>query len=214
MATQAPSAQQHQPSQPSTSEENPSAQFDLAITVLLFSWPALTLAVESSWGGPTSSDKREWFCGAISDLFVSRPETDAEDLEEVLIQVMGDEFDVAVDDGSCEEVAIEICRAREEIAKGEFGRVKRMWEVYQEKQRKGGKKSVFKKVEVNEEDQETDEEVEGENGQVEEQSGKFNWADDVEMEDPPAVLEAAPRQMVEPEIDDDGFTKVVSKRRR
>jgi hypothetical protein len=33
----------------------------------------------------------------ISDMLADRPETDAVDLEEVLIQVMNDEFDVAVD---------------------------------------------------------------------------------------------------------------------
>jgi hypothetical protein len=33
-------------------------------------------------------------------MLADRPETDAVDLEEVLIQVMNDEFDVAVDDES------------------------------------------------------------------------------------------------------------------
>ena len=183
---------------------SPSAQLDLAITLTLYSWPALSLAVESSWGGPTSSDKRDWFCGAIADLFTSRPETDAADLEDVLIQVMNDEFEVAVDDDSAGDIADRICELKSEIEKGDHSRVQKMWEEFKTKsQRAGGDPaSLFKKVEARDEDQETDDE--------EDDGGES----DVDMEDAPATNARPPRQREEPEVDEDGFTKVASRKKR
>ncbi|RMJ28561.1 hypothetical protein PHISP_00608, partial [Aspergillus sp. HF37] len=127
-------------SQPSTSgtDQQPTP-LDLGIMLALHDWPALTMAVASSWGGPTSSDKRDWLCGAISDMLGERPETDAEDLEDVLTQVMSDEFDVVVDDESAAGVAREIMEIRGLTARGETVRVKEMWEDWvRRKGQKGG----------------------------------------------------------------------------
>ncbi|KFZ12585.1 hypothetical protein V501_04138, partial [Pseudogymnoascus sp. VKM F-4519 (FW-2642)] len=100
--------------QPSSSgeptSEQKSAQLDLGISLSLFLWPALTLAVQNNWGGPSSSDKRDWFGGAISEYVTSSTEVDEEDVEAMLVQVMLDEFEVAVDDGSAGEVADDIIR--------------------------------------------------------------------------------------------------------
>lgn len=184
----------HIPQETPDQDQSQTAQLDLAITLILNSWPALTLAVQSSWGGPTSGEKRDWLCGAISDLFADRPETDADDLEEVLVQVMNDEFEVAVDDGSAGDIADRICVVREEVLKGEFGTVKALWEEWKEK---GDKKVVFSKVE--EEDQETD--------------GEDEEDEDVDMEDAPPAPQP-PRERIEPEVDEDGFTKVVGRKRK
>ena len=182
------------------------AQLDLGVSLILSSWPALTLAVQSSWGGPTSVEKRDWFCGAIADLFSDRPDTDALDLEEVLLQVMNDEFDVVVDDGSAAEIAGKIIEIRAEIGKGQLDRLGRLWEEW--KTRKGGREArdMFKRVETGEEDQDTD-------GDEEE------WVDDEDddEEDGDVVMEDVsrqPRERTEPEVDEDGFTKVVGKKKR
>ncbi|KAL1955698.1 hypothetical protein VTO42DRAFT_8170 [Malbranchea cinnamomea] len=202
---------QQQPPSTSSDPELPasdsaSAQLDLAITLILNSWPALTLAVQSSWGGPNSAEKRDWLCGAVADLFTSRPETDAEDLEEVLVQVMNDEFDVVVDDESAGEIADRICEVRQEIMKGEYGRVKALWEEWKAKgERK--QREVFQRVDVQDEDQETDSDEEDDD--VGEDSDM-----DVDMEDAPPVQPPQPRERIEPEVDEDGFTKVVGRRRR
>lgn len=173
---------------------------DLAITLVLNNWPALTLAVQSNWGGPTSSDKRDWLCGAISDMLNERPETDAEDLEDVLIQVMNDEFEVMVDDESAGSVAAEIMEFKEQTARGEFGAIQQLWETWQRKgQEKASAASMFKKVDVRDEDQETDDEEDEEE------------EEDVEMGEAPTLVRA-PREKVEPEVDEDGFTMVKKKR--
>ncbi|KAJ5595030.1 uncharacterized protein N7459_001238 [Penicillium hispanicum] len=175
---------------------------DLGITLALNNWPALTLAVQSNWGGPTSNDKRDWLCGAISEMLSDRPETDAEDLEDVLIQVMNDEFDVVVDDESAGNVADEIMEMKAQTARGDFGPIQTMWEAWQKKsQQKSAASGMFKKVDARDEDQETDDEPDESDG------------GDVDMNDAPALVRA-PREKVEPEIDDDGFTKVAGKKKR
>ncbi|KAJ5669720.1 hypothetical protein N7462_010790 [Penicillium macrosclerotiorum] len=172
---------------------------DLAITLALNNWPALTLAVQSNWGGPTSDDKRAWLCGAISDMLSDRPETDAEDLEDVLIQVMNDEFDVVIDDESAGNVAAEIMEFKAQTTRGEFAIIQQMWENWQKKsQQKSSAAKMFKQVEAQDEDQETDDDEDSE-------------GDDVEMGEAPSLVRA-PREKPEPEIDEDGFTMVKKKR--
>lgn len=173
---------------------------DLAITLVLNNWPALTLAVQSNWGGPTSGDKRDWLCGAISDMLNERPETDAEDLEDVLIQVMNDEFEVMIDDESAGNVAAEIMEFKAQTTRGEFGAIQELWETWQKKsQQKSSAASMFKKVDARDEDQETDD------------SEDDSEDEDVEMGEAPSLVRA-PREKVEPEIDEDGFTMVKKKR--
>ncbi|KAE8322372.1 Pre-rRNA-processing protein TSR2-domain-containing protein [Aspergillus sergii] len=178
-----------------------SSYLDLGITLAIHNWPALTLAVQSNWGGPTSSDKRDWLCGAISDMLNDRPETDAEDLEDVLIQVMNDEFDVVIDDESAVPVAEEIMEVRGLVAKGDFGPIKQMWENYQTKsqQKASNVAAAFKRGEDEDQDSDDDDEEEDE--------------EDVDMGEAPALVRA-PKEKVEPEVDEDGFTKVVGKKKR
>ncbi|KGO76165.1 Pre-rRNA-processing protein TSR2 [Penicillium italicum] len=170
---------------------------DLAITLTINNWPALSLAVQSNWGGPNSSEKRDWLCGAISDMLADRPETDAADLEEVLVQVMSDEFDVAVDDESAADIADLIMELKAQTDRGEFGTIQQMLEKFQKKSQNRSAAAQFQKVETADEDQETDAESDD---------------DDVDMGDAPNLVRA-PRERAEPEIDDDGFTKVVGKKR-
>src|ERR1700754_5211374 len=96
------------------------AKFDLGISLILFNWDALTAAVQNGWGGPDGEDKRAWFAGAISELFTANPSTDAEDVEDMLVQVMGDEFEVGLEDGSEIPVAVAIVKIKQEISEGNF----------------------------------------------------------------------------------------------
>ncbi|EEP76455.1 conserved hypothetical protein [Uncinocarpus reesii 1704] len=195
------SQSQPQPPEQTPTSLSPSAQLDLAITLALHNWPVLSLAVQSSWGGPTSADKRDWLCAAIAELFTDRPDTDAGDLEEVLLQVMNDEFDVVVDDESAGDVADRIIDLKGKIDKGDLEMVNKLWEDWKQREGKASSVGLFKRVETNDEDQETDEDEE-EDGEDE----------DVEMEDAPATR--PPREVIEPEVDEDGFTKVVGRRKR
>lgn len=173
--------------------------FDNSIWYTLALWPALTVAVQNSFGGPDSSDKRDWFAGAISTLFEQNPATDRDDLVVFLLQVMQDEFDVMVEDESEEEVAGDILGLRRKVwGEGERG----VYEALVQRWRGRGKMKVELR-EVEEEEGEWSDEDEIEEG-----------GEDVEMG---GMEEEAPKEKKEkplPEIDEDGFEKVVSKKKR
>lgn len=187
--------QQQQDQQPTQA----STYLDMGITLAINSWPAMNLAVQSNWGGPTSADKRDWLCGAISEMLADRPETDAEDLEDVLGQVMNDEFDVVVDDESAAPVAAQIMQMKEQTERGEFGAIQEMWETWQRKLATKGGNSALEGFRRGEDQGSDDEDDDGE--------------EDEDMGDAPALV-SAPREKVEPEVDEDGFTKVVGKKKR
>ncbi|KAL2017163.1 hypothetical protein VTK56DRAFT_2532 [Thermocarpiscus australiensis] len=216
------------------------ANFEQGVALALHLWPALTLAVQNSWGGPDSSDKRDWFAGAVVELFpdVSKltpaqlqqlhqqqqqqyqqrtqsnkattgpggeeEEPDQEDVETVLLQVMLDEFEVNVDDDSAFEVAEQVVRLRAECLRGKFDEVealRRRWEA------RKANKVVFQKAQDQEDDTDWDTDEDDDEGD-EESDG------DVEMDEAPALVQApARREKEEPEVDEDGFTKVTRRKR-
>jgi pre-rRNA-processing protein TSR2 len=179
------------------------AQFELGVTLSLFFWHSLSLAVANNWGGPDSEDKREWFAQATIDFLNENPDADGEYIELFLLQVMLDEFEVNVADESGYEVAEQILRLRRDCAKGNFGEVLTMKERWD---RKGGKSEdvgkLFEKRERNEEEDETD-------GSEEESDDEGGG--DVDMDDAPPLVKV--KEPVVPEVDEDGFTKVTKKRR-
>ncbi|KAK1251987.1 hypothetical protein MKX07_007466 [Trichoderma sp. CBMAI-0711] len=195
------------------------SNFEQAVACALHLWPALTLAVQNGWGGPDSADKRDWFAGAVVDLFpeftdaqpgeaarTTAEEPDMEDVETVLLQVMVDEFEVNIDDDSALEVARSIVKARSECAIGEFNEeVKKLRERFAN--RKGTKvDQMFKKAE--DQDQDTDWES-GDSGEDDDDEGNGG---DVDMDEAPPLV-SVPKEKPAPEVDDDGFTKVTRKKR-
>lgn len=163
--------------------------------------------MQNNWGGPDSADKRDWFAGQVAEAFpaftasnitstatTDDSEPDVEYIEELLLQVMVDEFEVAVDDESSYDVAMEIIRLRGQCRSGSFEEVDRLLERWMARK---GQKVVMKKGEDEEQDTDWDD-TDG--------SGE----DDEEMGEAPALVEK--KEKAEPEIDEDGFTKVTRKR--
>jgi pre-rRNA-processing protein TSR2 len=177
-------------------------KIDLLISLHLHSWPALTLAIQNHWGGPASDDKRDWFAGAISDLLTNGDVIDAEDLEEVLVQVMLDEFEVVVDDDSPAEVATSIIKGRQRIIEQDYSEVDQMLAHWEEKQKKGQERLLFKRVEQDDDGQDKDWETSDSEGE------------DVDMDEAPQLVSATKQDKPAPQVDEDGFTKVVGKQRR
>ncbi|KAE9380602.1 hypothetical protein N431DRAFT_449362 [Stipitochalara longipes BDJ] len=185
------------------SQEKCKAQFELGITLSLFFWPSLSLAVVNNWGGPDSKDKREWFAQTTIDLLNENPDADLEWIETFLLQVMLDEFEVNVDDESGFEVAEQILRLKKDCSKGDFREVLAMKEKWD---RKGGEDigKLFEKKERNEEDDETD----GSDEDIDEDEDEN---EDVDMDEAPPLVRV--KEPVVPEVDEDGFTKVTKKKR-
>lgn len=158
--------------------------------------------MQNQWGGPDSADKRDWLAGAISEVFESQPDTDQEDVEVVLLQALEDEFGIRLEDESEVAVAKDIMKIRTETQKGDFATVdalQRKWE-----ERKGKEVNTGNlKVEVHNHGDDDDFDS------IDEESDE-----DEEMGDAPPLEPAKPKEKPAPEIDEDGFERVVRKGRR
>ena len=159
--------------------------------------------MQNGWGGPDASEKRDWFAGQVSELLANTPDADVEYLEEFLIGVLNDNFDVHVDDGSAEEVAAKIIGLRKLILQGDFSLVDEMSTKWHEKQASGGNKRITVKQVEAKDDQDTDWDSEDE----------YEEDEDVEMEEAPQLVKVQ-REKAIPKIDEDGFTEVLSKKGR
>ena len=168
-------------------------------------WPALTFAVQNTLGGPQSSDKRDWFAGAISELLEANTDVDVDYVEAFLLQVMDDEFEVRVEDGSAEEIASSIVAFRKSTLAGDFAKIDALYIRWQERQRQGVDGVRFQHVETEKDDVETES---GDDDMEEDESD-----DDVEMEESTTTAKP-PKQKAVPRIDEDGFTEVIGRKKR
>jgi len=113
--------------------------FARGVIALLDLWPALTIAVAEQWGGPDSEEKKVWMASVIIDEWEQRttffpsppsaepiapevdpseakdPALDQDDLGDLLNQMMSDEFDAKIEDGSIDLVARDIIRLWHDI---------------------------------------------------------------------------------------------------
>lgn len=150
-------------------------------------------------------DKRDWLAGAISEVFTSNSSTDQEDVEIVLLQALEDEFDVRLEDETEVGVAKDIMKIKKEVMDegivegGMVDELEKRW-----KERKGKEVSTGNvRVEEREETGDWD--------SVDEESEED---EDEEMEDAPPLAPAKPKEKPAPQIDEEGFEKVVGKKRR
>ncbi|KLO06837.1 hypothetical protein SCHPADRAFT_676488 [Schizopora paradoxa] len=171
--------------------------FARGIIARLNTWPVLSLAVDNSWGGPDSADKRTWIASVVVDSFdpSQNPETpDDVYVEEQLLQIMSDEFDTEIEDGSAEGVAKDIVKLWSQLGSGAIAaQMVEEWEAAAKKA-KGKPIPVEIKDETNEEegDEDEDDSMDGEE----------------EEEAAPSLLPPKEKTREGPEVDEDGFTLV------
>ena len=104
---------------PKTHPPATSVLFARGVIARLAIWATLRIAVQENWGGPGSSSKRTWLASVIVDSFEEQtPTPDDQYIEELLLQVMSDEFETVIEDGSTEAVAVDIVRLWDETQSG------------------------------------------------------------------------------------------------
>lgn len=127
-------------------------------------------------------------------------------VEEFLLQVMNDEFEIVLEDESAQEIAAKIVGLRKLTLQGDFKMVDDMYARWKDRQSGGSGAVMIQHVERGEDEDDTDwdsDDIEGEEPDKE----------DVDMAEAPALVQV-PWGKPQPEIDDDGFTKVVGKKKR
>ncbi|KAJ7196938.1 Pre-rRNA-processing protein TSR2-domain-containing protein [Mycena pura] len=177
-----------------------SVLFARGVIARLDVWDTLRVAVQEGWGGSGATEKRMWLASVIVDAFEETvPTPDDQYVEEILVQVLADEFDTDLQDGSAEPVAVDLVRLWDETRVGRDDLVLR-FEARADRMR--GKRAVAQEVPSKDA-----EEWEGEDGDDDDDS-PMDEDDEV-----PQLMEPSsePRGRQEPEIDEDGFTMVKGK---
>jgi pre-rRNA-processing protein TSR2 len=148
--------------------------------------------------------------GEIVDAF-DQPTTPSAELDEVyieelLLQMMSDEFDCVVDDLSGEEVAKDIIKLWNDIKDGSIDQSVKIWE--DKEKTMSGKKIQFAQAKRG---NDTDWVEDDEEGSSDEDDDGDEEGEDVQMDvdEAPALVERRERQ--EPIVDEEGFTLVQGK---
>ena len=121
---------------------------------------------------------------------------------------MTDEFETRLEDGSPEEMAAKLVGLRKLTLQGDFGLVDEMYRRWADRQKKGLPAVDARFVEQ----QEDEDDTEWDSDDLDEEEGDEE-EEDTEMGEAPELVKAQ-REKVLPEVDEDGFTKVVGKKKR
>jgi pre-rRNA-processing protein TSR2 len=175
-----------------------SVLFARGVIARLAIWPALRIAVDEGWGGRGGAEKRTWLASVIVDAFEAEsPPPDVFYVEETLLQVMADEYETELEDGSAEDVAKDVVGLWEDVSGGKG----EMVFAFEER----ADKLKGKKIQV-------EEEVGSEEGEDDAMEDDEEWEDEA-----PQLLDEQHQddgaQSMEPEVDEEGFTLVKSKRK-
>ncbi|XP_032634775.1 pre-rRNA-processing protein TSR2 homolog [Chelonoidis abingdonii] len=79
--------------------------FGQGVRAVLGSWAALQIAVEHGFGGTHGREKAEWMVGAVEQYFHSNAALEPDEVEDFLAEVLNNEFDTIIEDGSLAEVS-------------------------------------------------------------------------------------------------------------
>lgn len=207
--------------------------FARGVIAILDLWPALTIAVTEQWGGPDSLAKKTWLASIIIDEFEShatflpspnttaspssstaprvdpttatKPPLDHDDLADSLNQVMSDEFEANIEDGSIDAVSADIIRLWRDILSATPEAIVEALERKAGEVRRSGVQAT-KGGDIVEVDD--DEDTSG--------SGREDEVDVMEIDETPQPVprDTEKEERTEPVVDDDGFTLVQGKGRR
>lgn len=181
--------------------EDPKQQgkFELGVCMAIHNWDELTTAVDNSWGGPNSADKRDWLSGVVIDLFLEKG-VDIILIEETLLYAMMDEFYTEIDNDSALEVGDLIIQIYKECLAQDYAHIDQLYARYQEKQANGLSKT---KVNISRDPNNADISDDESEEEEEEVSGLENDAMIIDLPGSTGAI-----------VDDDGFELVTRMGRR
>ncbi|ELR55025.1 pre-rRNA-processing protein TSR2 homolog [Bos indicus] len=106
--------------------EDSRALFGAAVRAALEAWPALQIAVENGFGGVYSQEKAEWLGGAVEEYFFRNADLELDEVEDFLGELMMNEFDTVVEDGSLPQVSQQLQTMFHHFQKGDRAALKEM----------------------------------------------------------------------------------------
>ncbi|WLF77609.1 rRNA accumulation- protein [Lodderomyces elongisporus] len=188
--------------------ETQQAKFELGVCMAVYKWDELATAVENSWGGANSAEKRDWISGIVIDLFTESKAVDVQLIEETLLYAMVDEFDTEVDNDSALEIAALVMKFYKEVAERRYNLIDELYAKWLEKGQNKSSAPVKVEEDPNNPDSDDDDDEEEEEEEEEEQRQHIHSSGDA-ME-----VDTEPSSRNQPIVDDDGFELVTKGRRR
>ena len=88
------------------SSENP---FHSAVDAVFQNWTALQFAVDQGAAGPQSADIAKWMVSATVQWFSENKNLEVDEVEDFLVDIVNQEFNVLIDDGSVGETSKLVC---------------------------------------------------------------------------------------------------------
>lgn len=99
--------------------------FQQGVHYLFDLWPALILAIQHDWSNDgLGLEKRAWFEQTIVDYFDSKGKRiDEDEMEEILAQIMSDEFNTLLEDDSAYMVAKQLVELFKQVTNNDHSMV-------------------------------------------------------------------------------------------
>ncbi|KAK1801080.1 hypothetical protein P4O66_022795 [Electrophorus voltai] len=134
--------------------------FTEAVRAVLETWPVLQIAVDNGFGGAYSPQKAEWMVDALQQYFYDNDDLEQEEVEDFLSNLMDNEFDTVVDDGSLPQVAKKVCEMFQQCQQGRLAEVREYISQLALKNTAGRAKVTPMKTPTGEEEEEESEDEE------------------------------------------------------
>ena len=93
----------------SESAYSPSRYFHISCDAILKNWNALKLAVSNGARGPQTSEIAQWMVAAVVQWFNENENLEGYEVADCLEQIMAQEFNMLIGDGSSDEIGTAIC---------------------------------------------------------------------------------------------------------
>ncbi|GAA6088902.1 pre-rRNA-processing protein TSR2 homolog [Tachysurus ichikawai] len=103
---------------------SPREVFTEAVRAVLETWPVLQIAVDNGFGGVYSQQKADWMVDAVQQYFHDNSDLAQDEVEDFLSELMNNEFDTMVDDGSLPQVAQKVCVMFQQCKQGKLTEVR------------------------------------------------------------------------------------------
>ncbi|XP_051758499.1 pre-rRNA-processing protein TSR2 homolog [Ctenopharyngodon idella] len=133
--------------------------FSEAVRAVLETWPVLQIAVDNGFGGAYSQQKAEWMVDALQQYFIDNDELQQDEVEDFISELMNNEFDTVVDDGSLPQVAQKVCVMFQQCQQGKLTEVREQINQLVEKKSAGRAKATPAKTPDDDDDECEDEEA-------------------------------------------------------
>ncbi|XP_043101922.1 pre-rRNA-processing protein TSR2 homolog [Puntigrus tetrazona] len=132
--------------------------FGEAVRAVLETWPVLQIAVDNGFGGAYSQQKAEWMADALQQYFMENDELQQDEVEDFISDLMNNEFDTLVDDGSLPQVAQKVCEMFQQCQQDRLTEVKEQIKQLIRKKSAGRAKATPAKTPAAEDDEDSEDE--------------------------------------------------------